>query len=195
MYYATSIDGNGRVLQAASSQQNNVSITSRHPDAVDLLDTPPPTSKSYWNGTEWLEQSEQPSTFHIYDWVTKQWIDPRSLVDFKDAKWEEMKKARTAAIDAPLTTPYGVFDSSPSARTSITDAVLLLQTLASLGTPTTIDFTLADNSVVTLNTTQMVQVGLMLGQKVQVAHSRARVLRLQGEAATTVAEVEAITWE
>jgi hypothetical protein len=117
-----------------------------------------------------------------------------SLDNLKMKRWAYIKQSRTDAIASPLTTPYGVFDCTPTARTSITDAVLMLQTLASMGTPTTIDFTLADNSVVTLNTSQMIEVGLMLGQKVQIAHSRARVLRLQGEAATTVAEVEAIVW-
>lgn len=134
----------------------------------------------------------QPSGAYVFDWTTKQWYDPRTLQDLKDEHWTLMKLARAAAIDAPLPTPYGVFDSDASARTSITDAVLMLQKVGPAGT---IDFTLADNTVVTLTTAQMVQVGLLLGQKVQQAYTIARARRTQIEAATTPAEVEAVTWE
>lgn len=121
-------------------------------------------------------------------------VDMRSLQDFKDAQWTAIKQARAAAIDAPLVTPYGTFDSNVAARTSITDAVLMLQTLEGLSQPTTIDFTLADNQVVTLTTAQMVQVALLLGQQVQAAYGRARDLRVQIEAAPDPATVDLIIW-
>lgn len=151
----------------------------------------------FYINTETLEPTPIPtqdSPDTIFDWATKQWYDPRTLEDLKDAKWAQVKAAREAAIDAALPTPYGTFDSDASARTSITDAVLMLQSLAALGQPTTVDFTLADNSVVTLTTAEMVNVGLLLGQKVQAAYAAARALRAQIEASTTPAEVAAVAW-
>lgn len=118
----------------------------------------------------------------------------RTINQLKADKWNEMKAARDAALLAPLVTPFGTFDASVPAQKSITDAVLMLQTLASLGTPTDIDFTLADNTTVTLTTPQMVQVGLMLGQRTQQAYAQARALRAQIESATDAAAVAAITW-
>lgn len=118
-----------------------------------------------------------------------------SLDTAKMRKWAQIKQARAGAIDAPLATPYGVFDCVASVKTNITDAVLMMQTLAAMGQPITVDFTLFDNSVVTLTTTQMVTVGLLLGQKSQLAYNRARVLREQIDAATTLSELEAVSWE
>ena len=136
----------------------------------------------------------QPDPAQVWDWGTKTWYDPRTLQDRKDAKWEAIKAARASLIDAPLSTPFGVFDSDASARTSITDAVLMLKSMEDMGQAGTIDFTLANNSVIALTTAQMVEVGLLLGQKVQLAYTTSRVRRVQIEAATTPAEVEAVAW-
>lgn len=120
--------------------------------------------------------------------------DLRTFEQVKNDHWTFIKKARQDAINASLTTPYGIFDSDAAGRTSITDAVLMLQTLASIGTPTTIDFTLADNTVVVLDTAQMVEVGLLLGQKTQTAHGQARIKREAIAAATTKESVLLISW-
>lgn len=136
----------------------------------------------------------QPSAHHEFNWATKQWVDPRVLQDFKNLAWTRIKLAREAVISAPMVTPYGTFDSGAKDRTNITDAILMLQTLAAIGTPMSIDFTLADNSTATLTTTEMVTVGLLLGQKVQAAHAQARILRAQIDAATSAAELEEIVW-
>lgn len=136
----------------------------------------------------------QPSPHHVFNYTTKQWEDPRTLQDRKAAKWELMKQARVAAIDAPLVTPFGVFDSGVDARSSITDAVLMLQTLASMGQPISIEFTLANNTSVTLTTAQMVNVGLLLGKKVQDAFAQGRARRVQIDAAQSVAALEAVAW-
>ena len=119
---------------------------------------------------------------------------PPLLADAQSAQWNLIKQAREAAFDAPLTTPYGVFDSDAVSRGRITDAVLMAQTLASMSQPVAIDFTLADNSVVTLDASQMVTVGLLLGAKIQAAFGTGRTLRAAIYAASTVSEVEAIHW-
>lgn len=136
----------------------------------------------------------RPSESHVFDWTNKTWLDPRTLGERKLQKWTTIKQAREAAIDAPLPTPYGMVDSRAKDRTNITDAVLMLQTLNALGTPTTIAFTMADNTTVTLDTMQMVTIGLMLGQKVQAAHATARGLRTAIDSATTVSQLENISW-
>lgn len=148
----------------------------------------------------WIQDSThysvpaQPSMYHVFNWTSKTWSDPRVLQDYKDAAWKRIKASREAAINSPLSTPYGVFDCTAKDRTNITDAILMMQTLASIGSSTTIDFTLADNSTITLNTTDMVTVGLLLGQKVQGAHSQARIRRAQIDGAISPAALEGITW-
>jgi hypothetical protein len=152
------------------------------------------------DATHYIENGEpvafpfRPSPEHTFNWTTKQWIDSRTLTDVKATQWSAIKVAREAAITKPLVTPYGTFDATPGAQKSITDAVLMLQTLESMGTPETIDFTLADNTTATLTTQQMVHVGLLLGAQTQTAYTVGRGLRAQIEAATSIADVEAITW-
>ena len=148
----------------------------------------------YVLGGQLVKPPLQPSPAHVFDYAAKQWVDPRTLADMKALKWGVMKAARTAVINAPLVTPYGTFDSGPKDRANITDAVLMLQTLASIGNPQNITFTLTDNTAVTLTTKDIVSVALLLGQKVQGAYSTSRTLRARIEAATTAVELESIVW-
>lgn len=148
----------------------------------------------YFDGSAVVDRPNQPSRFSRWSNNTLSWFDPRTLQDFKSAKWAEIKQSRESTINSPLATPYGTFDAHAKARASITDAVLLLQTLSAQGTPQTIDWTLADNTVVTLTTAQMVEVGVLLGQQVQAAYAQARSLRLQIDASTTPQEVALVVW-
>ena len=153
------------------------------------------------HGEGWIDQDgahhdipEQPSAHHAWDWAAKVWADPRTLADLKAAKWVQIKAAREAAIKAPLVTPYGTFDADADARANITDTILLLQTMEAMGQPGEVDFTLEDNTVLTVTTAQMVMVGLLLGQQVQGAYNTGRLLRGAIEAASTAEEVAAIAW-
>lgn len=143
-----------------------------------------------WTGLEPV----RPSPVHVFCWDSKMWVDPRSLSDVRATRWADVKLARYAAVTAPIVTEHGTFDASLVAQKSITDAILMLQTLEFLGTPQTIDFTLSDNTTATLTTAQMVQVGLALGAQTQAAYATARGLRAQIEAATTIAEAEVVVW-
>ena len=153
------------------------------------------------HGDGWIDQGghhhvipERPSQHHVWDWGTKAWMDPRTLDDLKAAKWVQIKAAREAAIKAPLVTPYGTFDADADARANITDTILLLQTMEAMGQPGEVDFTLEDNTVLTVTTAQMVMVGLLLGQQVQGAYNTGRLLRGDIKAASTAEEVAAIAW-
>lgn len=136
----------------------------------------------------------RPSKDHAFDYAQKRWRDPRTLADRKLKKWQQIKNARRAAIEAPLVTPHGTFDAGEKDRANITGAILMLQTLAAMGTPETIDFTLADDTTVTLTMAQMVAVGLLLGRQVQAAYTTGRALRASIQAANNAAQLEAIEW-
>lgn len=144
---------------------------------------------------EWLGIENSPNDFSYWDYSTSKWVDIRSIDIIKEEKWKQIKLSRSEALFAPLITPFGTFDATMTAQKSITDAILLLQTLQQLGTPTTIDFTLADNTTTTLTTEQLVQVGILLGQRTQEIYSHGRILRNMIDMATTATEVENITWQ
>jgi hypothetical protein len=129
-----------------------------------------------------------------WDVPTSRWVSVKTLAALQSDAWNRIKSARDAAIDAPLPTPYGTFDSYAEARNNISDAVLLAQTLTSVGQLVAIAYTLADNSVVTLNLAMIVTVGLLLGSKVQTARGTATGLRTLINAATTAQQLDAIVW-
>lgn len=138
-------------------------------------------------------KSQRPPMCITWSNETMSWLDSRTLEQLKDAKWSEIKFARETYISSNLETPYGSFDGDAEGRTNIANAVLLSQTLVSVGQPQDIDFTLADNTVVSLTPAQMVTVGILLGAKVQTARAAATQLRTQIETATQT-ELEEITW-
>ena len=126
--------------------------------------------------------------------ATMQWSDDRTLGQRKADKWAEIKLARAAGIDAPMATPFGTFDCAGTAFTSITAAAQMASALMASGQSIAIDFTLADNSTVTLTPANMVSVGLLLGAKVQAIYAIARTLRTQTDAANSAAQLDALKW-
>ena len=135
-------------------------------------------------------QAPQPSEHHVFDWVTKQWEDPRTLQDFKEAQWTLIKQARSNAEYAGFTWDGSTFDSDAISQQRITGAVALAQ----MSNEFTIGWVLANNQVRTLNSLDMMQVGAALGQHVAAQFAKGVLLREQIEAATTKEEVEAVVW-
>ena len=131
-----------------------------------------------------------PTANHIFNYVTKQWEDPRTLQELKDAQWTLIKRFRSATEYAGFTWDGSTFDSDAVSQNRITGAV----TLAQLSSAFTIDWTLATNQVRTLNQSEMLQVGAALGVHVQTQFAKGQSLRVQIDAATTQAEVEAVVW-
>jgi hypothetical protein len=125
-----------------------------------------------------------------FDGAKLVWHDPRTLADLKAAQWELIKQARSNAEYAGFTWDGSVFDSDAISQNRITGAV----TLAQLSPGFTIDWTLADNSVRTLNQADMIAVGVALGQHVQTQFTKAQALRVAIEAATTPEDVAAVVW-
>jgi hypothetical protein len=135
-------------------------------------------------------KGEQPSAHHEFDYTTKQWVDPRTLEEIKDAKWIEIKVARSAAEYGGFMWDSSTFDSDALSQQKIMGAVQM----AALTSAFEIDWTLADNTVRALNAAEMTSVGAALGQHVNTQYVTARVRREQIQAAQTQAEVESIAW-
>lgn len=139
-------------------------------------------------------KAARPSYPSVWSNTTFSWEDLRSLAQQRLDHWERIKSSRNTAITAPLTTLYGVFDADVYSQKNITDAIAMLQALSAAGYSQTVEYTLYDNTVAILNTAQMVEVGLALGQRTQAAYATARSLRAAIEAATSINEIESITW-
>ena len=102
--------------------------------------------------------------------------------------------ARDAAQDGGCDTPSGRFDSAPRSREFLNGAALAA-TLAGMNSqPFTINWTLANNSVVTLDGPQIIAAGLAVAAWVDSVHQRAVVLKSRIDAAETTAAISAIVW-
>lgn len=122
--------------------------------------------------------------------TTMQWIDTRTLQAIKTSQWETIKQARSAAEYAGFAWDGSTFDSDATSQNRITGAV----TLAQMSAAFSVDWILADNTVRTLNQSDMLQVGAALGAHVAAQFSTGVARRAQIDAATTKEAVEAITW-
>ncbi len=100
--------------------------------------------------------------------------------------WERAKAARDAAIDGGAPTPAGVVDSDALSRSNITGASIGAMLAQSSGAPFSVEWTLKNNSVVTLDAAQMIALGLAVLAHVNACHDHARALREQIEAAADV---------
>jgi hypothetical protein len=137
-----------------------------------------------------IEKGPQPTVHCLFNYLSKQWIDPRTLQDHKTAKWLEIKQTRSQAEYAGFTWDESVFDSDALSQQRITGAV----TLAQMDAGFSIGWTLADNTVRHLSAAQMKEVGAALGVHVATQFAHAQDLRTQLDAAQTAEQVAALGW-
>lgn len=142
----------------------------------------------YVDSGELVEKPEQPSKEHTFDYDTKQWV--YDLTRHREEKWSEVKLARDAEEFSTFEWNTHAFDCDEVSQRRIQGAVQL----AALDDTTVMDWTLADNSVQTFNATDLQQIGQALAAHVNACHVKARGLRAQIDAATSEAELDAITW-
>lgn len=109
-------------------------------------------------------------------------------------RWREIKAARDAAEWGGVDTPYGRFDSDEESQGKLNGAVTAALVFQAQGIAFSKDWTLADNSSVTLTGPQMIEVGLTVLGWVDAVHQRSRVLRERLETTITPAAAQAIEW-
>lgn len=195
MFYLTSLDEFGEILQVSAAASRRAAEGGRHPSAVFTVEEEPPNDgKQYYWDSGWVARPEKPEGEFIWNPATKVWEDPRSFEQLKEAKWEEMKERRLAALLAPLETPFGVFDADARGAMNIKDTISLQAALVGMGMPSEVSFTLADNTEVTLTQQQMLTVGILLGARTQEIYSKGRALRLRIDATTSPGELNEILW-
>ena len=157
-------------------------------------DTPGGHAWRFDDDLGWQAWPVRPSVHHVFDRLTKQWIDQRTLADFKAAKWAEIKRHRDTAEFATFTYSGMVFDGDLDAQRRLTAYISISKSAIAAGQPFAAKFILANNQVVTLTAQNFVGIELAKVQAVAAAFAHAAALRLQIEAATTAAELDALAW-
>ena len=143
-----------------------------------------------WNGAD----PARPGPHHLFDMGTQAWIDPRTLQDLKDAQWAAIKQSRSAAELGPFSYNAMEFDGDLNAQRRLAGYISVSKSAIAAGQPFFAEFTLADNTQVTLSAQDFVGIELAKVQSVATAFAHAAALRAQIDAALTPETVAAITW-
>ena len=124
--------------------------------------------------------------------------EPPTLEERKTAIWETVKAKREALTDSPgatVQTPVGEVQSDAKSQQKILGLVQMA-VLANLNSqPFSEEFTLADNTTVTLDAAQMISLGVAVGENVADVYAHARTLRGEIEAAPDDAALDLIDRE
>ena len=155
------------------------------PSTADFVDDIEYSEKTdYWNGSEFISIGNPPTPNHTFDYVIKEWIDPRSLDEVKAQKWAEIKSERDRIEFGSFEFDGDIYDSDQVSQGRILGA-------ASAGVDQV--WTLADNSTRSLSASQLQQLYATLQMHIAAAHERGRIAREAIMSATTKEDVEAVT--
>jgi len=179
-YYA-GVDGNGIIQQTkkVSEDDSGPNVPPVGPYTFYLLDGP----------LDWVMPS--PTSQHRWIDGAAAWVETATLDEAKAMAWDRIKAARDVAEAADFTCAGYAYQSDKARISGAALAALMAQVASQ---PYTIDWTISDNSVVTLDGPQMMAVGVALMQHIDGVFEIARGLRVQIEAATTIAEAVAVNW-
>ena len=123
-------------------------------------------------------------------------IDPEGaivedLAACRARQWAIVKAARDAAMTGGCDTPAGRVDTDEASQLKINGAVSMAMLL---GESFAVDWTMADNNVVSLDAAAMKAMGIAVGTFIAECHAAGQALRAAIEAATDRAGIEAVTW-
>lgn len=178
----------GEVLSTISGDINNLDLNTLEGDLyIDLDEIPSDIHQHYYDyeSSAFLAVGEAPSQNHIFNYELKGWIDPRTLNQVKDQKWEQIKSERDAFEFGGFEFDGCVYDSDQVSQGRILGAVLA-------GLPQI--WTLANNATVSLSAEQLKSLYTALQMHVAAAHDRGRIARESIQAATIKEQVEAIVF-
>lgn len=117
--------------------------------------------------------------------------DPTTLEAARARAWVRIKYQRGAVEQAGCETSYGGFDTTVSSLTKLNGAIAA----ASIVPDFAIDWTMADNSVATLDAAALQAVGLAVFAFVDAVHQRSRVLRGFIDECEDIEALDGLDWD
>ena len=130
---------------------------------------------------------------------TRSWtLEPVELEQAKEAMWRAVKRQRTLLTESPgatVTTPAGVVQSDARSQANINGLVTMAILAQMTAQPFSAAFTMADNTVASLDAAEMIGLGVAVGRHVQTVYARATELREVIDGAADVAALEKIDLE
>lgn len=178
------IESNGKILSEFNGDSATIALNVPS-NAIYVDDVNPASMTDYWDFDlhQFVSIGDPPSSYHVFDYALKHWVDPRTLDEIKSQKWQELKKQRTQIEFDGFEFEGGLYDSDQVSQGRIMGAALA-------GVDQV--WTLKDNSTRLLTAAQLQQLYAAMAQHVAQSHERGRIARAAIEAAQTKEEVEAV---
>jgi len=144
----------------------------------------------YRHQEAWVVIPVRPSTAHVWDWGSKTWSDPRTLADHKATRIRVLKIARDAHLNGGFWWDSSFFDSDLVSQMRLLGLKQKAQSDASMVE----QWRLADNSWRELNASDALAVWDAFETHLRNSFIAFASLEAQVLAATTVEQVEGVTW-
>lgn len=180
------VDGSGKILTSGITQETALEFM---PGAV-VVPGPVDPQTHYVDQEVVVPMGAKPSKHHEFDYVTKTWIDPRTLADHKSQRMSVLKLARDTHINGGFAWSGSTFDSDPVSQTRL----LGLKVKAQADANTLEMWRLQDNTWRQLTAGNVLAVWDAFETHLRTAFQTFAGLEAQVISATTVAEVEAVVW-
>lgn len=187
--YFSHIDDFSTYTSYAPTQDVYDTFKLSNPNTIQIATSDTTKNKYIYNDLLY-DIPDKPDGKYIFNYNTGTWVYGRNLSEAQVYKWEEIKKNRSAVEYGGFTWDGSIFDSDTVSVQRITGSVLLAQLIPDYE----VEWTLADNTTRTLTASDILQVAAALGAHVKECFDHAKALRDLINNATTIAEVEAITW-
>jgi hypothetical protein len=175
------------IILPKSYAEDNIGQGESYIDAPEgVIDT-----SHYFDGTDYVPIPAKTHDYERFDYTTKTWTDPRSLVRVKELKAAELRAAAIAAANADLTVQTVTFSVSLEIRAELAQELALAQ---AEGAGYSLDWQRVDGTLITLTGAQVKGLLRAMSTRAGGIRSTLRAKLTAAAAAATKAEVNAITW-
>lgn len=170
------IDKYGKVLHIMQGSAEVVALNT--PVGCRAVIDPPDEHSYYDNG--WKALPPKPHAYAVFDYPTRKYIDPRTLDQAKESRWQELKTQRDSLEFGGFEYAGHIYDSDQVSQGRITGAALA-------GVDQV--WTLANNDQVELSAAQLGELYRTLQAHVSNLHERGRIAREKIYQAASIYEV------
>ena len=182
---AVTVDLTGKILKVFKGA-SSAFIQANTSDGDVIIHTDTPENRAdYWdfNLDQFVSIGNPPTPNHTFDYVIKEWVDLRTLDEIKAHKWAEIKTQRDQLEFGGFEFEGDIYDSDQVSQGRIMGAALAGVEQA---------WTVADNSIVTLTGSKLLELYQALQAHVSNVHDRGRIAREVINTAATKEEVEEV---
>lgn len=174
MNHFTIYNSEGRILRTGIAPPGQLEIQVQEEGEFLLLSRSDPSYQYIEDGLV-RNMPPKPSEYHTFDYKAKAWEDTRTLAEMQAQKWEEVKKARDAAEVGGFEWNGYRFQSDGASQAKLLSYAQITQ----IHPDFEVEWTLADNSVITLDAATLSFVVASLGEHLRGTHDQGRALRAQ----------------